>query len=70
MEIAGVISGLIAAVPGTIDYFFTVPPKSSARKRAATHGILNVSLVIIFLIAWLIRRHEDASVTVIIGLEV
>jgi hypothetical protein len=33
MEIAGVISGLIAAVPGTIDYFFTVPPKSSARKR-------------------------------------
>lgn len=70
MEIAGVISGLIAAVPGTIDYFFTVPPKSSARKRAATHGILNVLLVIIFLIAWLIRRHEDASVTVIIGLEV
>ena len=70
MEIAGVISGLIAAVPGIIDYFFTVPPKSSARKAAATHGILNVLLVIIFFIAWLIRRHEDASVTIIIGLEV
>ena len=70
LEIAGVISGLVAAMPGTIDYFFTVPPKSSARKRAATHGILNVLLVIIFFIAWLIRRHEDASVMVIIALEV
>jgi uncharacterized membrane protein len=37
LGIAGVITAVVAAVPGFTDYLFTVPPKSSARKRATLH---------------------------------
>lgn len=70
MEIAGIIGGLAAAVPGIIDYFFTVPPESSAKKRATKHGLINVTNVVIFFVAWLIRHNDTASATLIIGLEV
>jgi len=70
MEIAGIIGGLAAAVPGIIDYFFTVPPESSAKKRATKHGLINVTNVVIFFVAWLIRHNDNASATLIIGLEV
>lgn len=51
LNITGVIAALIAAVPGIVDYIFTVPPKSSGKKRATMHGILNVTNVIIFFVA-------------------
>src|SRR5688572_8026300 len=31
---AGVLSALVAAVPGAIDYLYTVPPQSSGKRRA------------------------------------
>ena len=65
LEIAGIVSAAMAAVPGIIDYIFTVPPESSAKSRAAKHGILNVSMLIIFIVA-LIIREEDASMSVIL----
>ncbi len=49
--IAGVVTALLAAVPGAVDYFVTVPPNSSGRKRATKHAIVNVSAVVIFIIA-------------------
>jgi hypothetical protein len=33
LEIAGIVSGLLAAIPGVIDYYFTVPPKVLQRKE-------------------------------------
>jgi uncharacterized membrane protein/nitrite reductase/ring-hydroxylating ferredoxin subunit len=54
---AGILSGLAAAVPGLIDYFFTVPPDSSAKTRATQHLILNVSLITLFSIAWINRQN-------------
>lgn len=68
LTIAGIISALAAAVPGSIDYFFTVPPKSSAKKRAAKHGLLNIGIVIIFLAALLIRT-TDGSFSLVLLLE-
>ncbi|MBS1524812.1 MAG: Rieske 2Fe-2S domain-containing protein [Bacteroidetes bacterium] len=65
MEIAGIIAAVITAIPGTIDYFFTVPPKSSASSRGAKHGLLNVGLLVIFVIAFIIRTN-DASWTPVI----
>lgn len=65
LEIAGIVSAAMAAVPGIIDYIFTVPPESSAKSRAAKHGILNVSMLIIFIVALMIRE-EDASLSVIL----
>jgi len=59
LQITGVVTALLAAVPGIIDYFYTVPPKSSGKKRATQHGILNVLNVVIFFLAWLLK--EDRS---------
>jgi hypothetical protein len=41
-------TALAAAVPGVIDYLFSVPPKSSARTRATDHMIANVSALALF----------------------
>jgi len=67
LEIAGIVTAIIAAVPGIIDYFKTVPPDSSGKKRAALHGLTNILLVIVFAIAYALR--DNASTMVITGLE-
>jgi nitrite reductase/ring-hydroxylating ferredoxin subunit/uncharacterized membrane protein len=58
LQIAGVVTALLAAVPGIIDYFYTVPPKSSGKKRATQHGILNVLNVVLFFVAWLFKEDR------------
>lgn len=70
MQITGVVSALLAAVPGIIDYFFTVPPNSSGKKRATQHGLLNVLNVVIFFAAWLLKRNLAAPAAVILAMEV
>jgi nitrite reductase/ring-hydroxylating ferredoxin subunit/uncharacterized membrane protein len=53
---AGIIAGLIAAVPGLIDYLNRVPPQSSAKTRATKHALLNVTGLALFTTSWLLRR--------------
>jgi uncharacterized membrane protein/nitrite reductase/ring-hydroxylating ferredoxin subunit len=62
LNIAGVAFALLAAVPGVIDFIYTVPPKSSGKKRALKHGIINVIVVIIFGLAFFYRQNADASI--------
>lgn len=69
LEIAGIISALLAALPGVVDYLFTVPPESSAKKRAMTHGLINISMVIVFSVTYFYRKGNNTSAGVIIGLE-
>lgn len=69
LEIAGIVMGLVAAVPGLIDYLFTVPPNSSAKKRGLKHALVNVSHLILFFIAFLIRRNTNPDTTLILILE-
>lgn len=69
LEIAGIVLGLIAAVPGLIDYIFTVPPKSSAKARGLKHALVNVSHLFLFFIAFMIRRNEDANMNLVLILE-
>jgi nitrite reductase/ring-hydroxylating ferredoxin subunit len=58
---AGIAAGLIAAVPGVIDYLGSVPPRSSARERATKHALLNVSSLTLFALSWLAeRKHRRA----------
>jgi uncharacterized membrane protein len=52
---AGVGMGLVAAIPGFIDYVYTVPPASSGKKRATRHLMVNVAALVVFSIAWLLR---------------
>lgn len=69
LEALGILSALVTAVPGIIDYFYTVPPKSSAKSRAGKHGLINISMVIIFAAAHLLKQHGAVSAYVILGLE-
>jgi nitrite reductase/ring-hydroxylating ferredoxin subunit/uncharacterized membrane protein len=61
---AGIASGLVAAVPGVIDYLTVVPPKSSGKERATKHALLNVSGLSLFATSWLLNRngHKGSSV--------
>lgn len=69
LELAGLITALIAALPGLIDYLYTVPPVSSAKKRATQHGLINLLLILIFAVAYVFRNGAFVSFPVIIGLE-
>ncbi|MCR4340422.1 MAG: Rieske 2Fe-2S domain-containing protein [Gemmatimonadaceae bacterium] len=68
--VAGVIAGLIAAVPGIIDYRYTVPPNSTGKKRATRHALLNVLALILFTAARWLRGDVDVEPdTLILGIE-
>lgn len=53
--IGGVVTALVAAVPGFIDYFFAVPPDSSAKRRATGHMLLNLAAVVLYTGVWFLR---------------
>ena len=69
LNAAGIGFALLAAIPGIIDYIYTVPPESSAKKRGAKHGITNMIMLTVFIIAFLYRRNENADQYVLITLE-
>lgn len=58
LQIAGVAAGLLAAVPGVIDFIYTVPPNSSGKRRAAQHGLGNACALVLFVIAFLTRAAD------------
>lgn len=66
---AAIIAAICAAIPGIIDYTYTVPPKSSAKKRAGTHGIVNSLVLLIFVIALYCKHLNNFSPYLIITLE-
>jgi uncharacterized membrane protein/nitrite reductase/ring-hydroxylating ferredoxin subunit len=55
LSLAAIVTGLVAGVPGLIDYLYIVPPRSSGRKRATWHMVVNVSALVMFAAAWLFR---------------
>lgn len=70
LNIAGIATALLAAIPGAIDYLYTVPPQSSAKKRATIHGLLNIVNVIFFAVALYYRSTTDAyPLSIVIVLE-
>ena len=69
LAIAGIAGALLAAIPGVIDYFYTVPPKSSAKKRATQHGLINLLNVFLFCFAVYYRGGEDANPVIVLVTE-
>jgi len=69
LEIAGIGFGLIAAIPGIVDYVMIVPPKSSAKKRATKHGIINITMLSIFTMVVFYRQSGTAVPSIIISAE-
>ena len=60
LTLAGIAAGLLAAVPGVIDYVYTVPPNSSGKKRATRHALGNVTALVLFGGSWLLRGDGGA----------
>jgi len=63
MIAAGIISGLLAAVFGAIDWT-AIPGGTRAKSIATTHGLGNVVIVVLFAVSWLMRNDDppkDAS---------
>lgn len=58
---AGVVAALLAAVPGLVDYFYTVPPRSTGKRRATWHLTVNLSAVALIALSWLLRRAAPAE---------
>jgi nitrite reductase/ring-hydroxylating ferredoxin subunit/uncharacterized membrane protein len=57
--IAGCVGALLAAVPGAIDWYSVVPAKSSAKKRGAIHGTINVTVLVLFIFQLAHRGGAD-----------
>src|SRR5262249_24019119 len=55
LSLAALASGLIAGVPGLIDYLLAVPPRSSGKARATYHMIVNVPALACFAAGWAFR---------------
>jgi nitrite reductase/ring-hydroxylating ferredoxin subunit/uncharacterized membrane protein len=60
LEIFGIATGLAAAIPGLIDFTYTVPPNSSGQSRAIKHAMFNSSMLMLFVIA-AFTRNTDIS---------
>jgi uncharacterized membrane protein len=60
MIAAGIVSGLLAAVFGLID-FWAIPRNTRAKRIGALHGIGNVIVVALFAASWLLRRDHPGD---------
>jgi nitrite reductase/ring-hydroxylating ferredoxin subunit/uncharacterized membrane protein len=58
--VAGIIGAVCAAIAGAIDWLTVVPPNSSAKRRGAIHGSLNVLILLAFLVI-AFRRGSAAN---------
>jgi nitrite reductase/ring-hydroxylating ferredoxin subunit/uncharacterized membrane protein len=65
LAVAGIATAVAAAVPGSIDYFRTVPPASSGKKRATRHALANLSAVGLFALGLWLRGGIDVSPTLL-----
>ncbi len=57
---AGIIGGLAAAIPGTID-FLAIPRGTRARRIGLIHGVGNVLVLGLFILSWLLRRDAPGA---------
>ncbi len=56
---AGVISGLVAAIFGAIDWW-AIPFHTRAKAVGTWHGVGNVAMIALFAISWLLRNGVPA----------
>lgn len=69
MFAAGIIGGLVAAVPGVVDYV-AIPAGTRAKRIGLLHGVGNVVVVLLFAWSWLLRSdapQEPESLALILS---
>ena len=69
LNLAGIVGAVLAAVPGFVDFLYTVPPDSSAKKRAAKHGILNTLNLLLFIAVVLLKRNASLDYKILVAME-
>jgi uncharacterized membrane protein len=70
LNTAGIFAALVAAVPGIIDYFGTVPRGSEAKRDATWHAALNLSALALFTMARARRGADGRARGSVLPLEV
>jgi nitrite reductase/ring-hydroxylating ferredoxin subunit/uncharacterized membrane protein len=66
LAVAGIVAALVAAVPGFIDYLYTVPPRSTGKQRATRHMLVNLLAVALVAVAWIMRREMLAGPNMVV----
>ena len=61
MIAAGIITGLLAAVPGLIDWVAIVPANTRAWYIGLYHGVGNVIIVLLFAVSWFLRKEPGSG---------
>lgn len=61
MITAGLISGVLAAIPGFIDWL-AIPAGTRAKRIGLLHGIGNVVVLVLFLVSWFLRHNEPSHI--------
>ena len=69
LQVSGLLFGTLAAIPGIFDYFFSITARSSARKRGMKHGLINLSVLIIFALVVFLRYNESNNLFLFLCLE-
>ena len=58
MIAAGIIGGLLAALPGLVDWW-AIPRNTRAKAIGLWHGVGNVVCVLLFIASWFVRRGNN-----------
>lgn len=70
LALAGLLTAVVAAIPGIIDYIYTVPPNSSGKRRATKHAVANAIALVLFGVAVALRsvtQKPDGAVILLEG---
>lgn len=59
MMLSGIVGGLVAAVPGWIDWF-AIPSGTRAKRVGISHGLVNVAVLLLFAASWYFRMGDVA----------
>jgi uncharacterized membrane protein len=60
MIAAGVAGGVVAAVPGFVDWW-AVPQGTRAKRVGLVHGLGNVAVLVLFGVSWWLRRDATPN---------
>lgn len=70
MIAAGIITGLIAAIFGFVDWL-AIPSGTRAKRIGVWHAVGNVVIVVLFIISWVLRRgapETPSTLAFVLGL--
>jgi uncharacterized membrane protein len=60
MIAAGIIGGLVAAVPGFVDWM-AIPKNTRAKRVGLLHAVINDVVLVLFAVSWWLRRDAPPT---------